>query len=35
MKIEENLIFVTHTGSLTGFIESGDTDINTLNFEKK
>ena len=35
MKIKENLIFVKHTGSLTGFIDLRDTDINTLNFEKK
>ena len=35
MKIKENLIFVKHTGSLTGFIDLGDTDMNTVNFEKK
>ena len=35
MKIKENLIFVKHTGNHTGFIDLGDTDINTLNFEKK
>ena len=35
MKIKGNLIFVKHTGSLIGFIVLGNTDINTLNFEKK
>ena len=35
MKIKGNLIFVKHTGSLIGFIDLGDTHINTLNFEKK
>ena len=30
MKIKENLIFVKHTGNLTGFIHLGDTDINTF-----
>ena len=35
MKIKGNLIFVKHTGSLIVFIDLGDTDINTLNFEKK
>ena len=28
MKIKENLIFVKHTGNLTGFIHLRDTDIN-------
>ena len=35
MKIKGNLIFVKHTESLIGCIDLGDTDINTLNFEKK
>ena len=35
MKIKGNLIFVKHTWSLIGFIVLGNTDINTLNFEKK
>ena len=35
MKIKEKLIFVKHTGSHTGFIDLGDTDRNTLNFERK
>ena len=35
MKIKENLIFDKHTWSLIGFIDLGDTDINSLNFEKK
>ena len=35
MKKKENLIFVKHTGNLTGFTDVGDTGINTLNFEKK
>ena len=34
MKIKENLILVEH-GSFTGFIDLGETVINTLNFEKK
>ena len=35
MKINLNLIFVKHTGSLIDIIDLGDTDINSLNFEKK
>ena len=35
MEIRETLIFVKLTGILTGFFDLGDTDINTLNFEKK
>ena len=35
MKIKENFIFVKHTGSIVGFIVLGDTNINTLDFEKK
>ena len=35
MKIKENLVFDKYTGNLIGFIDLGDTDINTLNSEKK
>ena len=35
MKVKGNLIFIKHTESLIGFIDLGDTDINTVNFEKK
>ena len=35
MKVKKFFFFVKHTKSLTGFIDLGDTDINTLNFEKK
>ena len=35
MKIKETLILVKHTGILTGLIDLGDTDINTLSFQKK
>ena len=35
MKIKENVILVKHAGSLTGFIDLGDTDINTVSFDKK
>ena len=35
MKIKKKIIFVKHTGNFTDFIDLGDTDISTLNFEKK
>ena len=35
MKIKGNFIFVKRRGSFIGFIDLGETDINTLNFEKK
>ena len=35
MKIKENLVFDKYAGNLTGFIDLGDNDIITLNFEKK
>ena len=35
MKIKENVILDKHAGSLTGFIDLGDTDINTVSFDKK
>ena len=35
MKIKKKIIFVKHTGTFTDFIDLGDTDISTLNFEKK